>query len=165
MKTTLKYINKLKASPSQRYHVLVKSFTLKQDPNQEIVVKKLDELYEKLQHYEAPKLPNEPDTQSIASLGTFDIASSSSNNTPTSSGFFGRIFGGNSDKNEAQPSSSPPSPSSPTNAAKPITLNNVTVPNGLYVHGSTGMIINVCLLSLHSMIYRNWKDNVNGFIL
>ena len=116
---------KNKASPSQRYHVLVKSFTLKHDPNQELVVKKLDELYEKLQHYDPPKLPNEPDTESIASLGTFDIPSSS-NNTSTSSssgggrsGLFGRFFGGNDKKDTKSPISSSSSSSSPFPSSHP----------------------------------------------
>ena len=118
--------------------MLIKSFSLKHDENQSIVVNKLDELYHKIQNYTPPKLPSEPDPQSIASQGTFDVGSSSNGAQSTSSGgLFKRFFGGNNDNNNDDNNNN-------NNSAKPLTLNDVSVPNGLYIYGSTGIVC-VCI--------------------
>eukprot|EP01083_Nonionella_stella_P270119 914402_1 len=144
------------ATPLQRYNVLVKSFTVKHDENQAIVINKLEELYHTVQTYRAPPLPNEPDTASSHSMGTFDVASPSSRPTNASTGILKRFFnrGQNDDMDTTRTTHKR---RSNTTRAKPTTLNGAQPPNGLYIYGGTVEIISGLALVKHS--YNAYPQN------
>eukprot|EP01084_Bolivina_argentea_P249557 417824_1 len=77
-------------SPLNRYNLLIKSFSIKRDPKQDIVIQKLDDLYYKVQEYKAPKLPA-TESQLASSLSEI-VSGSVINNTIVPNGIY--IYGG-----------------------------------------------------------------------
>eukprot|EP01084_Bolivina_argentea_P249555 417819_1 len=119
----LQYRKSFCHSPIQKYNSLLKSFTIREDQNQRIVVQQLDNLYHRILVYKPPLLPKNPSMDSLSqSMGMFNIKSTSTNLSKLS--FFG------SRKKKIIHSSK-------TQNAD-TTINGINVPNGLYIYGGNG---------------------------
>eukprot|EP01084_Bolivina_argentea_P027693 51453_1 len=145
-------------SPSQRYSVLIKSFSLKHDENQAIVMNELDRLYYKIEKYNAPILPNKPDLGSSQSMGTFDLPSKSSNSSNNSNkSIFKRFFKKDDDIDT----------NTKANNVNKVNASNDIVPNGLYIYGSTGTGKTMLMDLFYESITSHSKERVhfNSFML
>lgn len=141
IKTQCKFIYTLKqaTTPLTTYQALIRSGSIRSDPKQEKVIHELQSLFDQISQYSPSTLPAEPETEGPVGSFAFnenedDDADRSSSNE--NGGFFSRLFGGgSSNKNK---SSSTRSSSSQDEVG---TYGNVTVPNGLYIHGTTGQYL------------------------
>jgi len=112
--------------PQDTYNKLLADKKINEDANQKVIVRRLDELAEKIKNYEPA-----PDSGPAPAASA---ASTSSSGGGGAGGFFASLFGGGSSSS----SSSAGTSSSPSAADASDEFSQYTAPHGLYIWGGCG---------------------------